>query len=1421
MKTNRLNIAALAAVGASLLIGANTSQAGTTVSASFIGRNDSNIPYNAVLLSPSDVAGVVAVPYWANLPCLTFTNTSQPLRDSSGAYTAVQIHYEAVDSWNSDGPIDTADEKMMKGILKFKTAGTTGGIWFSNLSVSGTYDVYVYCMENGTGSSGTVQVQGAAGPVAYAINPWANNFTNTYTEVSGGVGNFIHTPGVAPQADGTIQVIVAWDGGAVNDGVGIAGLQLVQITGPPFAANTIPCAITTQPANSTNLASSTFGLSATFSVVATGPHQTTWNTNGVPVPGVIADSYTTPPLVLADNLMTVQAVVSNNVNTVLSSIATNFLYLNTNACAITANPVPVRVPVGTPATFTVAFSGPLVQIQWQTNSVNVPNATGTSLTLQTPLVTTENIRAIVYNNVNTNVSTTALLTVAPIAWNNQPVSASFNGRNGSTTGAADLPLTDVAGAILVSNWNNLNIHGADGNPGVLVGNLLNLGDAIGGFTPISVFWSATDGWNDGGYVPGDPNTSMMNGFLKMGTASGTVIISNVPAGSYDLYVYAQTDTPGTFGSYNVGAQTYYLPVETSFPGSFALAYSTDPANPAAGNTIVFKNVSPDGSGNLKLTVTQTAGTGINAGVAGLQLAAPGTKVGLCAITQNPTDYLTVENGTAIFTVGASGVLPQYQWTKNGVDMAGQTTARLVFTPVLADNNANIAVKVYNNAITNISTNAKLSVDAATPPQFIQGFLQAQRWEGLGTNTGANGIFDIKQVLPGGFFPTNPTVTFFVGGAAVPQTVPRITSFGQVMSGWIKPDVTGDYAFLIESQDSSELYLNPVGAGVGVTNTLPNPNSGFDFPICYEYGCCNGYQEYTNLIGGIPQTQTTPATNHLLAGNLYGFVVLHKVGTGNGHVSVAWRLSTDTTPAKQLTPIPAQNCWTLASAAGHRATLGLQPVSQTVFEDDPVTFTVSASVLPPSDFFGVQWYSNSAPIIGSAAPAYNIAQTVLAQNGLQYNAKLFTLVGTFVTTNATLTVLPDTNAPTPVSVGSIQMPNGNYQLSVEFQENGGIDPATFVAGNFSIVGNPGTFTVATATNTLGTYSHLLLQRSGLVPGQNYTLNVVGVADKHGNAIKPPGVNLPFTASKFAFADNGTPIRPGNVVPVGPDGFDILNGGRQQWSSYEEDTLAYIKKTNDFDVKVNVVFAEPGSEWTRVGLQARNNLNVGEDPGDRAPVAPAVSVVSAKVQVHVNPSQTFASSGVWVPPPGSTAQPGNPTPNNGHEQHVRPTQGAQVVGWGSPATAPTYPNAWLRLQRVGTNFFGYRSTDGTNWIGQGTTSLASTDNRPDMVVSAFLAIETANIWGGTPPTGFDVYNSPFDPNFDRLFLAQFRNFGDVAAATIPTISISRNGSGAPIITFTGTLYSSTTVNGTYTPVSGAASPYTVPTTTAATTFFKAHQ
>jgi hypothetical protein len=129
-------------------------------------------------------------------------------------------------------------------------------------------------------------------------------------------------------------------------------------------------------------------------------------------------------------------------------------------------------------------------------------------------------------------------------------------------------------------------------------------------------------------------------------------------------------------------------------------------------------------------------------------------------------------------------------------------------------------------------------------------------------------------------------------------------------------------------------------------------------------------------------------------------------------------------------------------------------------------------------------------------------------------------------------------------------------------------------------------------------------------------------------------------------------------------------------------------------------------------------------------------------------------------------------------------------------------------VGTTLFGYRSTDGINWTGQGSTSL--TDQQADMYVGTFFAAETGNIW---PAAGFDVWG-PLDPTYDRLFVAQFRNVGDVPAGAVvtpvkPTIySIRLDANGRVVVTYTGLLMSSPTVNGTYTDIPGSGTPYIVP-------------
>ena len=117
------------------------------------------------------------------------------------------------------------------------------------------------------------------------------------------------------------------------------------------------------------------------------------------------------------------------------------------------------------------------------------------------------------------------------------------------------------------------------------------------------------------------------------------------------------------------------------------------------------------------------------------------------------------------------------------------------------------------------------------------------------------------------------------------------NYGDVVSGWITPTVSGDYYFFLASDDASELDLNTAG---------PDPAGAT--MIAQETGCCNGFLEPTNSLN-TGQTTITPIA--LTAGTSYFVRALHTEGGGGDYVKVAWRLSTDNTPAKDLTPIPSQ------------------------------------------------------------------------------------------------------------------------------------------------------------------------------------------------------------------------------------------------------------------------------------------------------------------------------------------------------------------------------------------------------------------------------------------------------------------------------------------------------------------------------------
>jgi polyhydroxybutyrate depolymerase len=94
------------------------------------------------------------------------------------------------------------------------------------------------------------------------------------------------------------------------------------------------------------------------------------------------------------------------------------------------------------------------------------------------------------------------------------------------------------------------------------------------------------------------------------------------------------------------------------------------------------------------------------------------------ITSQPSAVSVVAPASVTFFVTATGTATlSYQWRRNGVDIAGATTASYTLTPTsVADSGANFSVRISNSAGTVESANAALTV---TAPVTLPGTLTSE------------------------------------------------------------------------------------------------------------------------------------------------------------------------------------------------------------------------------------------------------------------------------------------------------------------------------------------------------------------------------------------------------------------------------------------------------------------------------------------------------------------------------------------------------------------------------------------------------------------------------------------------------------------------------------------------------------------------
>lgn len=308
-----------------------------------------------------------------------------------------------------------------------------------------------------------------------------------------------------------------------------------------------------------------------------------------------------------------------------------------------------------------------------------------------------------------------------------------------------------------------------------------------------------------------------------------------------------------------------------------------------------------------------------------------------ATAQTASNYqlsggLTIASATLVAPKGSPG--------DNMVDLV--TSAQ---TPGLAYTLTVSGVKDQSAAGTTVAPGSTAQFSSWT---LSPGYLLFEHWDGLpgAADSDIDTALADPRVVSGkpttlGYLSRFDTRSFFSDDSHENHLV-RI-------SGWITPAESGDYYFFLRADDAARLYLS-------INETLPDPAT--DTPICTEPDCCDGFYEPDS---SDPATTATPIA--LQAGKRYGVLALLKEAGGGDYLMVAWRKSTDTTPAASLAYLPGQFLSTYADPnaelelvkkpadqVGVLPSTGIEILSKDFNADDGGFTVVDTDPAPPGPWF---------------------------------------------------------------------------------------------------------------------------------------------------------------------------------------------------------------------------------------------------------------------------------------------------------------------------------------------------------------------------------------------------------------------------------------------------------------------------------------
>ena len=498
----------------------------------------------------------------------------------------------------------------------------------------------------------------------------------------------------------------------------------------------------------------------------------------------------------------------------------------------------------------------------------------------------------------------------------------------------------------------------------------------------------------------------------------------------------------------------------------------------------------------------------------------------------------------------------------------------------------------------------------------------------------------------------------------------------------------------------------------------------------------------------PENRSAPI--RMEAGKRYYVEALHKEGTGGDDLGVTAIKAGDPDPVNGSAPVGGAFIGVLAPPTGQSISITNQPLDVTTNELAQVTFTVGAAASGGAPL-AYQWQKNGTNIFKAIETSYTTPPITVADNAAKFRCVIY-LPGNVSTQTRDAVLKVDTDKTPPVLVGvfspEIQGAAMGNEVYVTFDEP--VDPASATnRANYSL----GAANTINAITLLANRRGVVLNTSDLAAGKDYTLTVKDVTDlsvarnRMGSTDKTFQVSDLIAHYPFDDANN-----------LGADANGVNPGTTVGGATFSPDS--------------------------RIGAGAlRVNGSNGHIEVADSPLLRFAIDQSYTVGVWI---KTASIAGGWR---GLVDKSRNISPFYG----LWLSDGALYVAGGDNINGPAVTTGWHHMAVV---------QDGPN-----STRNLYVDGVSVASGSAIAADGTGPLWIGGAAGVTEFFNGWID---DVRIYNRALSDSEVSAlanvAFAPTISLSR-GPGGLTIAFTGTLQSAGSVSGSWTNVTGTASPLTI--------------